>query len=221
MDQLRLPNNASELAKLTPLRAKTRNVTRWSSTYEMLQRYVKIRAHIRQLEAVEDLTPRSGKHKKLVSLLSHLEKFESVCKRLQSEATSMSEVRLLFDSVVSDYPIMGEYLKSNAKIVHSPAFENGLVKICNGEKLSTAESVAHDQMKAWARLAASARSARRATQRRLSSKTGRNDALEGALSTLPWQRRSRRRPMRVSGSSPSARSSSLRNAAAYFPHISR
>ncbi|KAG3189857.1 hypothetical protein PC128_g11571 [Phytophthora cactorum] len=113
MHQLRLPNNASELAKLTPLRAKARNVTRWSSTYGMLQRYVKIRAYIRQLGAVEDLTPRSGKHKKLVSLLSHLEKFESVCKHLQSEATSMSEVRLLFDSV-----------------------------ICNGEKLSTAESVA-------------------------------------------------------------------------------
>ncbi|KAG6966181.1 hypothetical protein JG687_00005010 [Phytophthora cactorum] len=105
MHQLRLPNNASELAKLTPLRAKARNVTRWSSTYGMLQRYVKIRAYIRQLGAVEDLTPRSGKHKKLVSLLSHLEKFESVCKHLQSEATSMSE-------------------------------------ICNGEKLSTAESVA-------------------------------------------------------------------------------
>ncbi|KAG6946318.1 hypothetical protein JG688_00016102 [Phytophthora aleatoria] len=56
----------------------------------------------------------------------------------------MSEVRLLFDSVVADYPIMGGHLKSTAKIVYSPAFENGLVKICDGEKLSAAETAARD-----------------------------------------------------------------------------
>ncbi|KAG2896170.1 hypothetical protein PC114_g15209 [Phytophthora cactorum] len=54
----------------------------------------------------------------------------------------MSEVRLLFDSVVADYPTMGGNLKSTAKIVYSPAFENGLVKICDGEKLSAAETAA-------------------------------------------------------------------------------
>jgi hypothetical protein len=54
----------------------------------------------------------------------------------------MSEVRLLFDSVVADYPIMGKYLKPTSKIVHSAAFENGLVKLASGEILSPTEAAA-------------------------------------------------------------------------------
>ncbi|KUF87479.1 Bifunctional riboflavin biosynthesis protein RIBA 1 [Phytophthora nicotianae] len=132
MQQLRYPNNAAQLSKFTPLLAKTRNVTRWSSTYEMLERYAKLRVYARQIEAVEDSLPSTSEHKKLCALLVHLTKLDSVCKRLQSDTTSMGEVRLLFDSVLLDYPIMGEYLKTNSKIVHSPIFENGLVKLALG-----------------------------------------------------------------------------------------
>ncbi|KAG6962080.1 hypothetical protein JG688_00008785 [Phytophthora aleatoria] len=91
MLQLRQPNNAAELFKLTPLRAKKCNVTRWSFIYNMLQRYGAIRPQIRLVEAVEDLVPSTGDHKKLVGLQKHLEKLDSVCKRLQYEATTMSE----------------------------------------------------------------------------------------------------------------------------------
>ncbi|KAG3121945.1 hypothetical protein PI126_g24350 [Phytophthora idaei] len=142
MLQLRQPNNAAELSKLTTLRAKKRNVTRWSSTYEMLQRYGTIRPQIWVVEAVEDLVPSTSDHKKLVRILKHLEKLDSVCKRLQCAATTMSEVRLIFDSVVTDYPITGGHLKPTAKIVHSSAFKKRIVKICVGEKLSAAETAA-------------------------------------------------------------------------------
>ncbi|KAG3251087.1 hypothetical protein PI124_g4282 [Phytophthora idaei] len=91
MLQLRQPNNAAELFKLTPLRAKKRNLTRWSFTYNMLQRYGAIRPQIRLVEAVEDLVPSTGDHKKLVGLQKHLERLDSACKRLQYEATTMSE----------------------------------------------------------------------------------------------------------------------------------
>ncbi|ETO67628.1 hypothetical protein F444_15470 [Phytophthora nicotianae P1976] len=92
MQQLRYPNNAVQLAKLTPLLAKTRNVTYWSSTYEMQERYVNLRAHVRQIEAVEDSLPSTSEHKKLCALLVQLTKLDSVCKRLQSDTTSMGEV---------------------------------------------------------------------------------------------------------------------------------
>ncbi|ETI42993.1 hypothetical protein F443_11966 [Phytophthora nicotianae P1569] len=92
MQQLRYPNNAAQLAKLTPLLAKTRNVTYWASTYEMQERYVNLRAHVRQIEAVEDSLPSTSEHKKLCALLVQLTKLDSVCKRLQSDTTSMGEV---------------------------------------------------------------------------------------------------------------------------------
>ncbi|KAG6942245.1 hypothetical protein JG687_00019172 [Phytophthora cactorum] len=58
----------------------------------MLQRYGAIRPQIQLVEAVEDLVPSAGDHKKLVGLLKHLEKLDSVYKRLQCEATTMSEI---------------------------------------------------------------------------------------------------------------------------------
>ncbi|KAG2823680.1 hypothetical protein PC118_g15560 [Phytophthora cactorum] len=92
MLQLCQPNNAAELSKLTPLRAKIRNVICWSSTYEMLQRYGTDRPQIRLVEAVEDLVPSTSDHKKLVGLSKHLKQLDSVCKRLPCETTTMSEI---------------------------------------------------------------------------------------------------------------------------------
>ncbi|KAE9009828.1 hypothetical protein PR002_g15522 [Phytophthora rubi] len=108
----------------------------------MLECYVELKSHARLVEAVENFVPRSSGHKKLVDVLRHLRKFDSVCKRLQCEATTLSEVRLLFDSVVADYPIMGDYLKPTSKIVHSAAFEGGLVKLAYGGDLSATETAA-------------------------------------------------------------------------------
>ncbi|ETO77890.1 hypothetical protein F444_06981 [Phytophthora nicotianae P1976] len=140
MVELRKENNLAELKKHTELLPVKRNVTRWSSTFGMVERYVRIRQDIKKVDAVEELIPTDGKHRKLLALLEHLKKFESVCKRLQRDETNMADVRLLFDSLVAEYPVMGEHLKSAAKIVHTPAFEAGVVKVINGSALSTAET---------------------------------------------------------------------------------
>ncbi|ETL95637.1 hypothetical protein L917_06599 [Phytophthora nicotianae] len=140
MVELRKENNLAELKKHTELLPVKRNVTCWSSTFAMVERYVRIRQDIKKVDAVEELIPTDGKHRKLLALLEHLKKFESVCKRLQRDETNMADVRLLFDSLVAEYPVMGEHLKSAAKIVHTPAFEAGVVKVINGSALSTAET---------------------------------------------------------------------------------
>jgi len=142
MSQLRRPNAAAELAKHTELHAVKRNATRWSSTFEMVLSYARIRTEIRKVEAVEDLVPSGGAHRKLIELLDHMKKFESVTKWLQRPETNMAEVRLLFDSLLDEYPIMSEHLKPGARIVHSPSFENGVVKVINGTKLTSAETAA-------------------------------------------------------------------------------
>ncbi|KAG6615117.1 Amino Acid/Auxin Permease (AAAP) Family [Phytophthora cinnamomi] len=78
MSQLRRTNNAAELSKDTALHALKRNATRWSSTFEMLHRYVRIRAEICKADAVEDLVPTGATHRNLVELLDHMKRFESV-----------------------------------------------------------------------------------------------------------------------------------------------
>ncbi|KAG4052697.1 hypothetical protein PC123_g12128 [Phytophthora cactorum] len=72
MVKLRHCNNAAELSKFTDLKPIKRNVTRWSSTFEMVRRYKRIRDSIRQVEAVDEFVPTGAAHKKLMSLLDHL-----------------------------------------------------------------------------------------------------------------------------------------------------
>jgi hypothetical protein len=142
MIALRNENNLAELKKHTELNPIKRNVTRWSSTFEMVERYIRIRAAIKKVDAVEELIPTGAKHRKLVGLLEHLKKFNSICKRLQRDDTDMAEVRLMFDALVAEYPVMAEHLKSTAKIIHTPAFESGVVKVIAGSALSPAETAA-------------------------------------------------------------------------------
>ncbi|KAE9005035.1 hypothetical protein PR002_g16881 [Phytophthora rubi] len=51
----------------------------------------------------------------------------------------MAEVRVMFDAFVKEYPVMADHLKSTSKIVHTPAFETGVVKVIDGSVLSSAE----------------------------------------------------------------------------------
>ncbi|ETI44551.1 hypothetical protein F443_10766, partial [Phytophthora nicotianae P1569] len=116
MIQLRHRNNVAILAKFTDLQPIKRNATRWLSTYDMYG------------------------PQKLVALLTDLEKLDTVCKALQHKTTTAPDVRLQFDSVVTDYPIMAEHLRPSAGSVNCPLFQSALVNIGNGDTLTTAEA---------------------------------------------------------------------------------
>ncbi|OWZ17684.1 hypothetical protein PHMEG_0008339 [Phytophthora megakarya] len=94
----------------------------------MVQRYIPIRAEIKKGEDVEELIPTGGKHRKLFALFAHLKKLQSITLRLQRDDTDMAEVRLMFDALITKYPVIGEHLKQSAKIVHTPAFKSGVAK---------------------------------------------------------------------------------------------
>ncbi|KAE9339410.1 hypothetical protein PF008_g11585 [Phytophthora fragariae] len=142
MSKLSQANNFAQLAEATSLHPIKRNITRWSSNFEMLQRYERIRPQIKTVEAVEELIPTGASYRKLLELLQHMKKFESVTKKPQGDGIDLADVRLLFDSVIADYPCMCEQLKPTAKIVHSPVFEAAVVKAINGCALSSAEKAA-------------------------------------------------------------------------------
>jgi hypothetical protein len=147
MVQLRQPNNAAQLARFTHLHAVKANETRWSSTFAMLDRYIDIREAIMNVAAVEDLVPRGASHRKILLLHGKLQELDSVCKKLQHENRTLAEVRVLFDACIEKYPVTNEYLSSCAKIIHSPTFENAIIKLLSDSPLSVTEIKAVDEFK--------------------------------------------------------------------------
>ncbi|KAG2782967.1 hypothetical protein PC129_g10785 [Phytophthora cactorum] len=107
----------------------------------MVQRYIRIRAEIKKVEAVEETIPTGAKIRKKLDLFKHLKKFESICLRLQRDDTDMTEMRVMFRVLITEYPVTGEHLKATAKIVHRAAFETGVVMVINGSLLASAEAL--------------------------------------------------------------------------------
>ena len=77
-------------------------------------------------------------------------KFESITKALQSASITLAEVRILFDSISSNFPSVERRLAMNGSLVFNEPFETGIVKVINGKEseLSNEES---EQMEAFLR----------------------------------------------------------------------
>jgi hypothetical protein len=65
----------------------------------------------------------------LQELMKDLEEFESATKLLQDSKRTLLEVRAIFDGLLENYPSMHHYISGESNFVHSPAFENGIVKV--------------------------------------------------------------------------------------------
>ncbi|KAG6956857.1 hypothetical protein JG688_00011224 [Phytophthora aleatoria] len=81
----------------------------------MVHKYVRIRNAAKHVPAVEELLPRLSDHRRILVLHDKL-------KELQS------------------YPVMEEYLKPTAKIVHSPTFEAAVIKVTSSLPVTNAEA---------------------------------------------------------------------------------
>ena len=146
MSKLRFPVAAAKLRKHTELRALGANRTRWSSTFVMLNRYLQIRQFIGLLHisGIEELMLTPTEEKEAEKLCQMLSDFDSVTKALQSNTVTLSEVRVLFDSIITAYPSTIGRLSTNSPIVSNPDFEKGIVKIQTGRstELTLNESIA-------------------------------------------------------------------------------
>lgn len=108
----------------------------------MLRRYVEIRDAIKLVPAVEEHMSSPSTHRQILALVNQLEALDSVCIKMQSEKCSVSDVRVLFDAVVAKYPALADQLKPDARIVHTAAFENAIVKYQSGRVLNAADEAA-------------------------------------------------------------------------------
>jgi hypothetical protein len=95
---------ASQIWELTSYSTISENNTQWSSTFNMIDRYLCIQT---ELSSIVDL---------LSLLLNHLvvdyltrahatmEKFDSITKMLQNDGMTFVELREIFDLFLKDYP---------------------------------------------------------------------------------------------------------------------
>jgi hypothetical protein len=122
--------------------SKTINQTRWSSVFQMLERYTDFLKFengklILLLSENKDFLPlllSPQENDEIKELFKNLKKLDSVCLFLQKPSATFAHVRLLFDKVIEEFPSLSSHLSTNASIVKYPNLENGLVKIQNQEE---------------------------------------------------------------------------------------
>jgi len=150
------------LRNLTDLSPVLMNLTRWSSAYNVLSRFNRIRTQIIAV-AISDksdlavnMTPvfksNCEKYEK------HFKEINTITLELQTRGLSLADCRLALDILIKavrdgkndlNSNLYGctldtFYIDSKAQIVHSPDFESGVVKIQNRktDELSDAEKLA-------------------------------------------------------------------------------
>ncbi|KAE9018902.1 hypothetical protein PR003_g938 [Phytophthora rubi] len=109
MKAARKLNNAAKLRRRTWLRPVPRQTTRWSSTYEMVKRFFKLKEFIdpsnEEFAALMQTPLEQMQHE---SAMEGLRECESVSKKLQAEeGLTLWDARILFDSLMEFHPEMG------------------------------------------------------------------------------------------------------------------
>lgn len=130
---------AARLRRHTKLRAKQDCETRWSSTFQMMKRYIALRPAIAQLDLpeIDDLLPPSHHHNEVVHLCQKLEELESITKKLQNPSVTLWDARILFDGMCEKFgeiDSLPDRLGPRSAIVENSAFEAALVKIQSGRE---------------------------------------------------------------------------------------
>ena len=129
------------LKRKTKIRPVLRNVTRWSSTFTMVQRYVDLLPFIdREDEDLAPLLPGPQEDIEIKNILQTMIKLDSVTKKLQCEKVNLFDVRIIFDKIMEDFEEVEHFLGAgNGTLTHNPAFEKAIIKTIAGENLTFLE----------------------------------------------------------------------------------
>lgn len=119
MQKLQNHNLSIGLQEFTHLKPKPRNITRWSSTFNMIKRYTRIREFLRNLgdEDFESmlLTPREDRQ--IDAKLIEMTELEFITLQLQKDETSLALVRALFDKAILKYPYFASKISSYSILI--------------------------------------------------------------------------------------------------------
>jgi len=130
MKKLSTYRGTAKLSKLTPLKAVQYVATRWSSAYDMMERFF---TFVDVLDRADryycNLIPSEESVSEMKEVFKQMKVIQSVTKRIQAADVTMSDVRILFDSLMVKIPSLASHIAADAPIVEEPNFESGLVKI--------------------------------------------------------------------------------------------
>ncbi|OWZ02089.1 hypothetical protein PHMEG_00026412 [Phytophthora megakarya] len=111
--------------------------TRWFSTFSMVKRYFELKEFLCDDDDDElaACMPTRREEKQLKAILANLKMFESTSKKLQSaDDVTLLDVRDLFDALIAQMPDVAHYLRADATVVKSPAFERACVNVLLGHQ---------------------------------------------------------------------------------------
>lgn len=154
MKKLSTPKMLAKLRNHTHLRPLRHNSTRWSSVFFMIKRFCDLREVLPKLgsETIDDLTPNNTQCRKIEAVLTKLSDLESVTKVLQDDSISISDVKHLFEEVVTSFESTNDKLRPDADIILNPEFESAIAKIQDNKEstLSSLENISVENLKAEA-----------------------------------------------------------------------
>jgi len=125
-----------------------KNATRWTSVFNVVVNYIKLKPFLAPDEWPElqqkNLLLTAAENLDVDSMFDRMKDFESVSKTLQSPSVTIADIRGIFDQIITKYPEMEHYLKSDANIVHKAKFDSAIVKVQNKQEnlLDVEESIA-------------------------------------------------------------------------------
>ena len=141
MRVLKTTKGAAHLRNITDLKAVKKNDTRWTSSYDMLARYIRLLPSLLQIEeeTVIQKLPAQVENLAIKMLLNQLEKVNKMMIYLQRDDINLKNARGCFDALLKAFPATSVYLAPDARIVHSPEFISAVVKIQRGETSSLSD----------------------------------------------------------------------------------
>jgi hypothetical protein len=97
----------------------------------MAKRYFELREFLpealRLFPELEEYFLSISEENTLKNINETMKNFADVTFALQNKDFTLGEMRVLFDGVIEKYPTMNKYLAVDAKIIHHPNFERGLL----------------------------------------------------------------------------------------------
>lgn len=132
---------AAQLREPTTYHPVRENDTRWSSTFQMIKRFLQIQNHLGGVVELLALLPNHLEVDYLTRAFESLKKFDSVTVMLQREGMSFVEAREVFDLFLLDHPDFKTYISDDAAIVEDKLFEKAAMKIVRSLPLSEEEQV--------------------------------------------------------------------------------
>lgn len=102
MLKLLTPLISAKLKRITHLKPKFRNDTKWSSTYQMFKWHVELCVPVKELgcEEVDDLVLTQSGERKVDELVTQLTQLDRVTQKLQRHDATLRTARAYFDATL-------------------------------------------------------------------------------------------------------------------------